>query len=107
MTENSVQKELGLGRQQQDNLLAIATQFKDAAQQAFKIYPANNEALDKLSPEERKAKRAECERKLKDIGSDTIRQIEAALGPQQWAALKGKVQKQHENDAARAIDVCR
>ncbi len=100
LTENAVRKELGLTGRQQDRLLAIAKNFKAAAQQAFKIYPANNEALDKLSSKEQEAKRAECEQKLQEIGSDAGRQIEAVLGPQQWASLQRKAEERHEVHAA-------
>ena len=100
LTENAVHKELGLSGPQQESVLAIAKKFQADSQQAFKIYPATNAALDKLSKEEQKAKRAECERKLKDIGSDTIRQVEAVLGPQRWAALKAKLQEAQETTAA-------
>lgn len=103
LTENTVRKELGLTAQQQETVLAIAKKFQADAQHAFTIYPVANKALDKLSAEERKAKRAECERKLKEIGSDAIRQIEAALGPQQWAALKRKAEEERELEAAERL----
>ena len=100
LTENAVRKELGLSGQQQESLLTIATRYQGDAQQAFKNYPATNEALDNLSAAEQKAKRAECERKLKDIGTNAIRQVEPALGPQRWAALKAKLDEEQEIGAA-------
>ena len=88
-------------------MLAIAKKYHTDAEQAFKIYPASNEALDKLFAEEQKAKRAECERKLKDIGSDTIRQVEAVLGGRRWAARQKKGRRRNGILACRAIDVAR
>jgi len=103
LTEDTVRKELHLTAQQQESVLAIAKEFQADAQHAFKIYPATNKALDKLSAEEQKAKRAECERKLKEIASDAIRQIEAVLGPQHWAALKRKAEEERELEAAERL----
>jgi hypothetical protein len=100
LTENVVRKQLGLSGPQQESLLAIEKKFQADAEQAFKVYPATNQALDKLSKDEQKAKRAECERKLKGIGSDTIRQVEDVLGPQRWAAQKAKLEEAQEESLA-------
>ncbi len=100
LTENVVRKQLELSGPQQESLLAIAKKFQADAQQAFKIYPATNAALDKLSKGEQIAKRAECEQKLKDIGSNTIRRVEAVLGPKRWAAQKAKLDEAQQESLA-------
>ena len=78
---------------QQSNLQSILVKSRSAAQQIFDHYEPM-EATKKLSPDAEKAKQAEYRQKLESLGTDIVRQIEAALTPQQLLTLRKIVQKQ-------------